>query len=473
MAASAGRDFAIIGAGVAGVSCAAALSRGLADGDAEVETRVHLIDQGSRGIGGRASSSRPTAHDEPIAFDHGCQFFTARTEAFKREVSRLERLGHVRRWDGRFGTVDALTGAFERKPDPGARDDDGGDGGDDGDATHPAPAPTEGDFFGLLASEAVYVGVPTMRGLCDGLRLASSDAVVDRAFVAVTSLETVPIPPTDPTDPTDPPSRRDPVGPAPRLGTSPRWIARGVDHRALDRGEAGSDERALGEYAGVVVTDVMLAKRGTPGSCRLVGAAEGSEAIRAWTAMAESKAESLFTVFAAFDVGESNPAAADFSAVPFDAAVVSNSPVVQLLVRDDAKPGRGRGRAKWVGVSTAAFAARVVAGAPLSRDGTYNPQTAEYLAAVTPEMCDEVRRILGLASASRGGPAAVPEPAHVASQRWGHAFPAAPVVETRDGHAWAASEGFGACGDFVNGAGVEAAWLSGASAGAAIAKTYT
>ena len=44
MAASAGRDFAIIGAGVAGVSCAAALSRGLADGDAEVETRVHLID---------------------------------------------------------------------------------------------------------------------------------------------------------------------------------------------------------------------------------------------------------------------------------------------------------------------------------------------------------------------------------------------------------------------------------------------
>ena len=164
MAASAGRDFAIIGAGVAGVSCAAALSRGLADGDAEVETRVHLIDQGSRGIGGRASSSRPTAHDEPIAFDHGCQFFTARTEAFKREVSRLERLGHVRRWDGRFGTVDALTGAFERKPGPGARDDGGGDDGDDGDATHPAPAPTEGDFFGLLASEAVYVGVPTMRG---------------------------------------------------------------------------------------------------------------------------------------------------------------------------------------------------------------------------------------------------------------------------------------------------------------------
>ena len=69
MAASAGRDFAIIGAGVAGVSCAGALSRGLADGDAEVETRVHLIDQGSRGIGGHASSSRPTAHDEPIAFE--------------------------------------------------------------------------------------------------------------------------------------------------------------------------------------------------------------------------------------------------------------------------------------------------------------------------------------------------------------------------------------------------------------------
>ena len=69
------------------------------------------------------------------------------------------------------------------------------------------------------------------------------------------------------------------------------------------------------------------------------------------------------------------------------------------------------------------------------------------------EMCARSRILglgLGVARGSGGGPGAGAR----ASGRGGHAFPAAPVVETRDGHAWAASEGFGACGDFANGAGV-------------------
>ena len=106
---------AIVGAGVAGLSCAIQLaSRGV---------RCDLFDQGSRGPGGRSSSSRPAAvsssfsttddddsdaagdtsicdttdggvwcggagvadddEGEPLVFDHGCQFFTAAHPTFK------------------------------------------------------------------------------------------------------------------------------------------------------------------------------------------------------------------------------------------------------------------------------------------------------------------------------------------------------------------------------------------------------
>lgn len=86
---------AVLGAGVAGLSCALTLtSRGMP---------VDVFDQGSRGVGGRASSSRPVTvvraqgsgtrqiggseeaddADEPLVFDHGCQFFTATHPAFK------------------------------------------------------------------------------------------------------------------------------------------------------------------------------------------------------------------------------------------------------------------------------------------------------------------------------------------------------------------------------------------------------
>lgn len=72
---------AVLGAGVAGLSCAVQLhSRGV---------RTEIFDQGSRGPGGRSSSSRPATvsgagdDSEPLVFDHGCQFFTATHPAFK------------------------------------------------------------------------------------------------------------------------------------------------------------------------------------------------------------------------------------------------------------------------------------------------------------------------------------------------------------------------------------------------------
>ena len=445
---------AIIGAGVAGLSCAAAIANAV-ERDGPV---VELIDQGSRGRGGRASSSRPTTHDPPLVFDHGCQFFTAESEAFRETCAVLERAGHIAKWDGRFGTLDASTGVFRAKSENDA-------------------APRGDDFFCLLAAKDVYVGVPTMRGLCDGLRkLIHEDAAVDSPQCAVTCLERA----------------RD------ETKNARPWVVSGVGGRALDENQHGSREYALGAFEAVIATDVMLTKTGTPGSCALEGVAEVSDeeaprpedvsgasarAAATWRAMRDSPAESLFSLMVAFGGSDED----EDASVPFDAVVVTGSETLQLLVRDSAKPGRAeRGaRNRWTAVSTAAFAAAVVADAPLSVDGAYNPQTAAYLERVTPAMVEATRDLLCAAShehskgATKMGDAknASPTdrdrycdpPTHAQSQRWGHAFPKRGWGGA--GFAWDPSLRFGACGDFAAGSGVEAAWTSGAQAGAAGART--
>ena len=98
-----------------------------------------LASVASRGRGGRTSSSRPSAHDDPLVFDHGCQFFTASDPEFKAVCASLVRSGHASRWDGRFGTLDARTGAFA------SRDAARGD------------VPPDEDFFRLLSADEVFV----------------------------------------------------------------------------------------------------------------------------------------------------------------------------------------------------------------------------------------------------------------------------------------------------------------------------
>ena len=451
---------AIIGAGVAGLSCAAVIANAA---DCPV---VHLIDQGSRGRGGRASSSRPTTtttRDPAMVFDHGCQFFTAESPEFRETCAKLERSGHIARWHGRFGSFDASTGTLREKSNNTR----------DGDV----------DFFGLLASDEVYVGVPTMRGLCDGLRtLIRDETVVDMPQCAVTKLARFQ---GDPDANKKHPENTTPNTATHRREPPARWLATGVDGRRLDENHVGSTERVLGEFNAVVATDVMLAKTGTPGSCSIMGdlgdEAEGAErdsdafcgefanVKSTWRAMAAVAPSSLFSLMLAIDSPDD---------IPFDAVVVTGSEIIQLLVRDSGKPGRegyfagddARGTL-WTAVSTKQYAASVVAELPLSVDGAYNPQTEAYLANVTPVMEKETIRVLTDASLSKMKPARV---THARTQRWGHAFPDAGWGngggDTKS-FAWDPVCYFGACGDFALGPGVENAWVSGNKAGAAIAAT--
>lgn len=83
---------AVVGAGIAGLAAANELHRG--------GCRVSVVDKG-RNPGGRMSRKRSPA-DATTGWDHGAQYFTARDEAFVRQVADWQRGGVVDAWLGRF-----------------------------------------------------------------------------------------------------------------------------------------------------------------------------------------------------------------------------------------------------------------------------------------------------------------------------------------------------------------------------------
>lgn len=89
---------AVIGAGITGLTCA----RELADAGREVV----LLDKG-RGLGGRMATRR-VGND--VAFDHGTQFFRARTPAFRAVVQDAEAAGAVAEWASVSGNDPAWVG---------------------------------------------------------------------------------------------------------------------------------------------------------------------------------------------------------------------------------------------------------------------------------------------------------------------------------------------------------------------------
>ena len=87
-------DILIIGAGMAGLSCATAL--------AEAGHSVTVLDKG-RGPGGRMAARRTEIAGEVVSFDHGAQYFTVRDQAFAEAVATWEDLGVVARWPAAGG----------------------------------------------------------------------------------------------------------------------------------------------------------------------------------------------------------------------------------------------------------------------------------------------------------------------------------------------------------------------------------
>lgn len=84
---------AIIGAGIAGAACAAALTQQGHD--------VVVFDKG-RSAGGRMSSKRT----EQGYLDLGAQYFTARSDAFQAQCAQWLQAGTISRWNGRLAVFD-------------------------------------------------------------------------------------------------------------------------------------------------------------------------------------------------------------------------------------------------------------------------------------------------------------------------------------------------------------------------------
>ncbi len=93
-------NIAIIGAGLAGLSAAHLLQ-----GTANV-----TVFEKARGVGGRMATRRA----EPYMFDHGAQYFTARSQAFENFIAPLIQQGVIARWNARYVRLDGSHSAASK-----------------------------------------------------------------------------------------------------------------------------------------------------------------------------------------------------------------------------------------------------------------------------------------------------------------------------------------------------------------------
>jgi hypothetical protein len=84
---------AIVGAGIAGLTCARQL---------QVQGHSVVVYEKNNDVGGRMC----TRHTELGGFDVGAQYFTADSERFKTAIAHWRKAGWVSTWTGRFVTLD-------------------------------------------------------------------------------------------------------------------------------------------------------------------------------------------------------------------------------------------------------------------------------------------------------------------------------------------------------------------------------
>ncbi|MBU1352621.1 MAG: NAD(P)-binding protein [Gammaproteobacteria bacterium] len=101
------RTIAVVGAGLAGLSCAQALL--------QAGHTVHVFDK-ARGPSGRMSTRRADDEHGPWQCDHGAQYFTARDHAFRAEVARWQQAGVAALWNARLASFDGSAWTTPQTP---------------------------------------------------------------------------------------------------------------------------------------------------------------------------------------------------------------------------------------------------------------------------------------------------------------------------------------------------------------------
>lgn len=102
---------AIIGAGISGLTVANQLTQN-SDNSRKVDIQIF---EKSRGYGGRVTTRYATKNDITYHFDHGAQFFTAKSPEFQKFVAELHAANIVARWDAKFIELDGgdVTGEWQ------------------------------------------------------------------------------------------------------------------------------------------------------------------------------------------------------------------------------------------------------------------------------------------------------------------------------------------------------------------------
>ena len=101
------QTIAVVGAGLAGLSCAQALL--------QAGHTVHVFDK-ARGPSGRMSTRRAEDDNGPWQCDHGAQYFTARDATFRAEVALWQQAGVAALWDARLASFDGSSWSTPETP---------------------------------------------------------------------------------------------------------------------------------------------------------------------------------------------------------------------------------------------------------------------------------------------------------------------------------------------------------------------
>jgi predicted NAD/FAD-dependent oxidoreductase len=216
----------------------------------------------------------------------------------------------------------------------------------------------------------------------------------------------------------------------PTMNAPVRLLAEGLEvrrslrvdalERRTDGWHLGGDGFEAGPYDAVVV--------GLPAEQAAVLLRPVSQALS--RRAADTPSDPCWTVMASFP-----------ARVPIAADVVRNAGAIVWAARDSAKPGRG-GPERWVLQANPEWSREHLEDAP------------EGVEAALP-------MLLGAALGVD-----VPKPQTVAAHRWRYARSG----REGSGHLWDAAAGLGVCGDWLLGARVESAWLSGTGLAAAIGR---
>jgi predicted NAD/FAD-dependent oxidoreductase len=408
---------AVVGGGIAGTLCSLVLkNRGF---------HPVLIDQGSRGLGGRLRG--------------GAQFIRAADPRLAQVTNMLAQQGLLQEWKGRFGVLGSAGGGFlsseivtENNPSK-------------ENSTTRATAIDGGDFCNFVegSQSPTYVGVPSMADLCPEIcRLADIESVGNTKVVGAT-----PIPEGGWKLDADGDGLGDEVFDAMVVATHDPSLAGGIVRRiaegeVLAAGGASIDHNEDDQSSTLIL--------------RLTELSEKLQSVR------DQGRRPVCTLSLTYPPG--------FSAkIPFDAVSVPGSHYVQFLARQASKPeytADSDAGDVWWAVSTSSLAADLLSRPNLSYE--------EKLSSISELASEEISRLLLPYHEDETG---VLLPLDVSTKRWGAAF-CVEGLNLKEDSVILAPWRLAICGDFVRDLSVhatplEAAALSGLEAGERTASLFS